>query len=71
MTATTLKKELVKAIDSINDAGFLQAVYTIVNQKKHKEEYDLSPGQWTEIEGRRRNYKNGESKTYTWKETKK
>ncbi len=71
MTATTLKKELIKAIDNISDAGFLQAVYTIVNEKSREEEYDLSPEQWAEIERRRKNYISGKSKTYTWEETKK
>ena len=71
MTATALKRELAKAIDNINDAGFLQAIYTIVNQKNHEQEYELSPEQWTEIERRRNNYKNGKSKIYTWEETKK
>ena len=71
MTATTLKKEQIKAIDNISDAGFLQAVYIIVNEKSREEEYALSPEQWAEIERRRKNYKNGKSKTYTWEETKK
>ena len=71
MTATALKKELIKAIDNINDAGFLQAVYTIVNEKSHEHGHDLSAEQWTEIERRRKAYKSGKSKTYSWDETKK
>ncbi len=55
MTATALKKELIKAIGNINDAGFLQAVYTIVNDRNQKKEYDLSEEQWAEIERRKKN----------------
>ncbi len=69
--SNSIKKELIKAIDSIYDANFLQAVYTIVNEKSREDEYELSAEQWSEIENRRKDYKGGKSKTYTWEETKK
>jgi microsomal dipeptidase-like Zn-dependent dipeptidase len=69
MTANTLKKELHKAIDHIEDASFLKAVYTIVNEKKF--EYDLSPDQWQDVERIQKLHKNGKSRDYSWEEVKK
>lgn len=65
MSARTLKQNLHKAIDSIKDESFLQAVSTIVNEKTHEYEYDLSPEQWAEIDHRVRLHKAGKSKSYT------
>ncbi|HEV7230617.1 MAG TPA: hypothetical protein VGO45_04770 [Bacteroidia bacterium] len=68
MTTTALKKELHKAIDSIDDATFLQAVYTIVNEKKLQ--FDLSADEWKEIELAQKHHKAGKSKSYNWDEVK-
>ena len=70
MTATALKKELYKAISNIEDGPFLQAVYTIINDKRREQEYDLSPEQWTEIEHVQKEHKAGKSKNYSWEEVK-
>jgi hypothetical protein len=71
MTTTALKKELIKAIGNSDDASFLQAVYTLVNEKSQEQRYALNPDQWKEIERRQKEYKAGKSKTYTLEETKK
>ena len=68
MTTTTLKKHLHKAIDIINDEGFLRAVYTIVNEKTHEYEPSLSPEQWAEIDHRVKLHKAGKSKSYSLEE---
>ncbi len=71
MTATTLKKELHKAIDNIEDESFLQAVYTIINKQSAEYEYNLNPKEWAEIEGIQKQHKSGKSKNYSWDEVKK
>ena len=68
MTTTTLKKHLHKAIDIIKDEDFLQAVYTIVNEKTHEYEPRLSPEQWAEIDHRVKLHKAGKSKSYSLEE---
>ena len=70
MTATALKKEMHKAIDSIEDADFLQAIYILLNTKR-TDYYELTEAQWKEIERRQKLYKSGKLKTYSWEETKK
>jgi hypothetical protein len=69
MTANTLRKELHKAIDNIDDPSFLKAVFTIVNEKKF--EHDLSPDQWQEVEEVQKLHKSGKGKNYSWEEVKK
>lgn len=69
MTATALKKELHKAIDTISDSKFLEAVYTIINEKTREEEYGLTADQWKEIDHRVKLHKTGKSKSYTVDET--
>jgi hypothetical protein len=71
MTTTALKKELIKAIGNIDDNSFLEAVYTIVNEKNLEQRYELSPEQWKEIERRQKVHKAGKSKSYSLEETKK
>jgi hypothetical protein len=43
---------LHKKIDSINDNAILEAIYTILNQKKVSESYSLSAEQLEELEER-------------------
>ncbi len=69
MTTLTLRKELHKAIDSIEDSKFLEAVYTIINEKTQEEEYGLSSDQWKEIDYRVTLHNAGKSKSYTVEET--
>ena len=69
MTTPTLRKELHKAIDTIADSKFLEAVYTIINEKTQEEEYSLSPEQWKEIDHRVKLHNTGKSKSYTVEQT--
>lgn len=71
MTNLTLKKEIHKVIDNINDTQLLEAVYTILNSSLPKDNFQLSEEDLHIIEGRKKEYKLGKSKTYTVAETKK
>jgi hypothetical protein len=42
MTTLNLKKNIHKAIDKIEDAGLLQAVYTILEKQLDQSEYSLT-----------------------------
>ena len=72
MTTTILKKKLTKAINEIDDAGLLQAVYTILEkQLESQPEYALTSTQKKELDRRMANYKAGRTKSYPWEEVKK
>ncbi len=72
MTTTLIKKKLTKAINEIDDAGFLEALHTIVNSKKEEENnYQLSPAQKKELDKRHAAHKSGQSKSYAWGTVKK
>ena len=70
MTTASVKKELHRAIENIDDTGFLKAVFKIVNEKSKAIKYELTDEQWEEIERRRALHKTGKSKSYSWEETK-
>ena len=70
MTTATVKKELHKAIENIDDTSFLKAVFKIVNEKSKAIDYELSDEQWQEIERRRELHKTGKSKSFSWLEAK-
>ena len=72
MTTKSLKKELHDAIDSIDDSMFLEAIYTLVQDKSSKEnDFELSEKQKIELDKRIKRYKEGKSKTYSVAEVKK
>ncbi len=66
MTTKTLKKQIHKTVDSINDAVLLEAVYTLLN----KASQTLEDKEWTEndikiVEERKARYKAGKEKSMT------
>ncbi|MDZ4795465.1 MAG: hypothetical protein SGI83_14385 [Bacteroidota bacterium] len=72
MTTTLIKKKLTKAINEIDDPGFLEALHTIVNSKKDEElAYQLSAAQKKELDARKTRHKFGQSKSYSWAAVKK
>jgi hypothetical protein len=71
MTTTVLKKEIVKAINDINDESFLQAVYTILNTHNNGYEYELTDEDKNILNERKAHYKSGKAKTYTVAEVRK
>jgi hypothetical protein len=71
MTNATLKKEIHKVIDNIDDNQVLEAVFTLLNVRRPQSDYELSENDIKIIEERRSNYKKGKTKTYTVSEVKK
>ncbi len=72
MTTIILKKKLTKAISEIDDAGLLQAVYTILEkQLGSQSEYELTSSQKKELDRRMADHKAGRTKAYPWEEVKK
>lgn len=71
MTNATLKKEIHKVIDNIDDNQVLEAVFTLLNVSRPQSDYELSENDIKIIEERRSNYKKGKTKTYTVSEVKK
>jgi hypothetical protein len=71
MTTTALKKEIVKAIDTIEDESFLQAIYTIINNRNPRYDFELSDEDINILQEREEKYKSGKSKTYTREQVKK
>jgi hypothetical protein len=71
MTTTILKQNINKVIRDINDKDFLEAVYTIVSNKADKTGFDLTVEMKKELDRRKKNHKNGTSKSYSWQSVKK
>ncbi len=65
MTTTALKKEITKAIDTIEDESFLQAIYTIINNRNPRYDFELSDEDIQILKEREVAYKSGKAKTYT------
>ncbi len=71
MTTTILKQNINKVISDIDDKDFLEAVYTIVSNKVVESGFDLTDGMKQELDRRKKNHKNGTSKSYSWQSVKK
>lgn len=71
MTTATLRKELHKKIDSINDNAVLEAIYIILNQAKVSESYSLSVEQLKELEERNELHDSGKAVYHTRQEMRK
>ena len=71
MTTSVLKKEINKAISNLDDEQFLQAIYTILNDRLNKEEYVFGKEEKDELDTRKANYKLGKTKVYTVAEVRK
>ena len=70
MTSLALKKNIYLAIEKIDDTNLLKAVYTIL-EKQIESDHELTPAQKKELDRRRSNHINGNSKSYSWREVKK
>ena len=71
MTTTILKQNINKVISDINDKDFLEAVYTIVANKAGETGFKLTDDMKQELDRRKKNHKNGTSKSYSWQSVKK
>jgi hypothetical protein len=71
MTTTALKKEITKAIDSIEDENFLQAIYTIINNRNPRYDFELSDEVKQILMEQEAEYKSGKAITYTKEQVRK
>jgi len=71
MTTTILKQHINKVISDIEDKDFLEAVYTIVSNKAGEAGFDLTDDMKQELDRRKKNHKDGTSKSYSWQSVKK
>lgn len=71
MTTTILKEKISKKIKDIYDKSFLEAVYTIVSNKAGEIDFELTDDLKQELDRRKKNHKNGSSKSYSWQSVKK
>lgn len=70
MQASEIKQQLHKAIDAIEDEGYLQALLTILSEKGEPKEWALTDGQIQQLKEREERYKNGQSKAVSLEEFK-
>ena len=70
MTTTIIRKKLVDYLKLADDKK-VKAIYTMVEDEINTAENDWDKNFVKEINRRSRDFKNGNSKTYTWEETKK
>ncbi len=71
MTTFSLKKNIQQVVDSIEDKDFLQAVLTIVSDKRKEQDYKLTPEQLSILDEREKKHLAGKSKSYKLSELKK
>lgn len=71
MTTKALKKEITKAIDTIEDANFLQAIYTIINNHRPLYDFELSDEDKQILMEQEAEYKSGKAITYTKEQVRK
>lgn len=72
MTTTSLRNNIYKALENIDDSKFLNAVFEIVSEKAASSHFF-----WVEwqskamLDEREKEYKQGKGKNFTWQEAKK
>ncbi len=72
MTTTTIKKNISKALEDIEDAKFLKAIYDIITTKSSEpDSFELSDEQKAILDESEKEYHQGKGKNYTWNEVKK
>lgn len=69
MTAPALKREIHKAIDLINDASILEAVYTILN--KTNSSLEVNDEDLKLVDSRKKSFLKGELKAVSLKDIRK
>jgi len=70
MTTTIIRKKLVDYLKVADDKK-VKAIYTMVEDEINTAENDWDKNFVKELNRRSRQFKTGNSKTYTWEETKK
>ena len=71
MKAVAIKKEMYRAIETIDDKEFLKAVYKILDDKSKEHEYEFSAEEKEELDKLHKLYKSGKSKSTTMAEIRK
>lgn len=72
MTTTSLRNNIYKALENIDDSKFLKAVFEIVSEKAASSHFfELSDSQKAMLDEREKEYKQGKGKNFTWQEAKK
>ena len=71
MTTSTIRKNLHKYVDSVDDS-FARVMHAMVQEylSSFQEDFTLTTAQEKELEKRIQRHKNGESKSYSWNEVK-
>lgn len=71
MKTVSLRDEMHRAIEVIEDEDFLQAVYLILNEKSKDYEFELSTSEKKELDRLRKEHKAGKSVSYTMDQVRK
>jgi len=71
MTTTLLKQQITEAVNDISDKGFLEAVFKIVSNKAEETPFELTVAMKNELDKRKQNHLEGNSKSYSWQDVKK
>ncbi|MEO5572198.1 MAG: hypothetical protein ABIT08_12490 [Bacteroidia bacterium] len=70
MTTASLKKNIFKAIDQINDVDYLRSIYHIIAGRIIESDYPLTKEQLKILKEREAKYLSGKSKTFKGEEVK-
>ena len=70
MTTTTIKKNIHKMVDMINDVNYLKSVQNILSEKAIAESFVLSTSEIKLLEKRSAEYKKNRGTLKTWNEVK-
>lgn len=69
MTRTTLRKNIHKAVDSINDDAVLEAVYTLLSKTaSFSDDYEWTAKDLKIVEDRKARYLSGKTKSMSMEE---
>lgn len=72
MTTKTIKSNIYKALENIDDSKFLKAVFEIVSAKADiGKSFELTEEQKAILEEREKEYLQGKGKNYSWEAAKK
>jgi hypothetical protein len=70
MNKQSIKKNLHKYIDTIEDSNYLKVIHDLVSLKAEESSFDLSEKEKAVLDERMKKHISGESRNYTWEEVK-
>jgi Putative addiction module component len=71
MNKQSIRKNLHKYIDTIEDSNYLKVIHDLVSLKAEESSFELSAKEKAILDDRMEKHLSGESKSYTWEEVKK